>query len=337
VKTTIILTLKILGLSLILTIPMGLFTGFIYLDLNSIPSWNIGIRNLFIIFKNYSVFILFISYFTATLLVISIADKMVVRSLFALHLAVFLAGGIFAGGTYLSRYRSYPLTPRPEKINIGYLTFFKEDVFNRAGDKLIMIKRGEKGIYSTYLYSKNENKLVILPQTIIGKKNKNYLDINESKKEVTVTFNQKGKIFTWSIPFKDFLTQESFIKNKLTTFYLYHLKALFGQIRKAFLPQKKSDQIIFIIAMLISALLIAIPASYALNDGGWGFAGITGVLFLLGFLPFFYRGVILIILKFNIKTIFLKNYSYLFLATVFAAAGIVIDLIITVRGSRGRI
>jgi len=327
----------VLIFSLILTLPIGFLASFFYLGFNNIPSWNIGIRNLLIIFRNFSSLILFISYFIATLLVISIADKMVFRSLFILHLSVFISGAIFSGGIYLSRSKTHPLTPYPTKIKTGYLTFLKEGVFNQAGDKLIMIERGGNDSYTAYLYNKEENKLVILPEIKIGKKNKNYINIDKLKREAVVTYTQQGKTLTWKIGFKDFYREDNFIRNRLINFYVQHLRVLYNQLKQNFFPQKQLDQTLFILGMLISIVLIAIPASYTLNDGGWGFAGITGAFFILSVLPFFYRGILLLLLKFNIKIQLFHEYSYLFPATIFAATGILLDLFIIVRGSKGRI
>jgi hypothetical protein len=92
------------------------------------------------------------------------------------------------------------------------------------------------------------------------------------------------------------------------------------------------DKFLFLGTLYLSLLMISIPLTYALNDGGWGFSGIIGVIFILIVLPFFYGVSLRTMQTFNINIPLLARFSYLLPSIIFGFIGILIDIAVKVRG-----
>ena len=124
--------LKILVLSIILIIPVGLIITCLSITQRGIPVGNLGVRNIFLYAQNYSLLIFFISYLMSSLLVTSLIDKLKVKSVIALHIPALIVGTVFAGGIYFTRYRHYPLPLGENTLKLDHKTFLREGVFNEA-------------------------------------------------------------------------------------------------------------------------------------------------------------------------------------------------------------
>ena len=153
---------KILVLFIILIIPVGLFITFFALNQKQIPVWNIGIRNIVLFSKNYALPIITISYFIATLLTVSLIDKMKVRSIFLLHIPAVLIGVVIIGVFFLIQSNNYPLSLIEKRMYLGYRTFFKENVFNDLRERSVLLMRTDQNQFTVYLYDKVNNSLIIM-------------------------------------------------------------------------------------------------------------------------------------------------------------------------------
>ncbi|MBA7618631.1 hypothetical protein ES703_25961 [subsurface metagenome] len=325
--------IKILIFSLLLIIPTGLFITFFTLNQRDIPVWNIGIRNIILFAKNLSLPIIAISYLVATLFTISLIDKMKVRSLFLLHIPpLLICVALIIGVSFIQQSKKYPLSIIEKKIQPGYRTFLREDVFNDVKDNALMLKRSDQNLFTVYIYDKTKNNLMVLNNMNMGKKGENSVFIDRNKKQMVLTFRQKKKDTSLKIPYSDFKRQGGIINNKIILFYVEHLRRTLLSFKVYFETLAEDDESIFLVTVFLSILMISIPFTYALNDGGWGFSGIIGEIFVLALLPFLYGAVLKIVQNISLNLSFLGRYSYLFPPIIFCSIGILIDIAIKVRG-----
>jgi hypothetical protein len=317
--------IRILILFVILIIPVGFFITFFALNQKNIPIWNIGIRNVLSFAGYYSVPIVAISYFIATLITVSLVDKMKIRSLILLHIPPVLIGAALIGGFYMLQVKRQPFKIIEHGVRLGYGSFLKEGVFNEVGNRAIMIEKNEQNRFTLYVYNRENNDLFVL-----GTLPRSSISIDRAGQKVSFT-SGKRKIITYTVPFKDFHSYEGVADNRIIQLYVNQLRKTVSSFRKYFQQAEGMERFLFLGAVFISMLMISIPLTYALNDGGWGFSGITGAIFIVLVLPFLYGGIFFIIQKMRLSTSFLGSYAYLFPAVVFALVGIVLDIAVKVK------
>jgi hypothetical protein len=92
------------------------------------------------------------------------------------------------------------------------------------------------------------------------------------------------------------------------------------------------ERYVFLASLLLTLLMVAIPAVYGMNDRGWGFSGLTGIFIFLAVLPFFYNYLFKIAGRLELSVSLLGGYSYLVPSILIGICGILIDIIIAVRG-----
>ena len=325
---------KILVLFIILIIPVGLFITFFALNQKQIPVWNIGIRNIVLFSKNYALPIITISYFIATLLTVSLIDKMKVRSIFLLHIPAVLIGVVIIGVFFLIQSNNYPLSLIEKRMYLGYRTFLKENVFNDLRERSVLLMRTDQNQFTVYLYDKVNNSLIIMNNMNASKKGKNHLYVDQDGRQIVLREGQKKKITTVNIPYDEFNYKSSILNNKMILFYAKQLRGSLQSFRALFAKLPPIDQFVFFGAIYLSLLMISIPFTYALNDGGWGFSGIIGVVFILVILPFLYGIILKSMQNFSFNLSFLGKYSYLFPAIIYGFIGILIDIAVKVRGMK---
>jgi hypothetical protein len=326
--------IKIIIFFIVIIIPIGFFITFFVLNQRDIPVWNIGIRNILITTKDFALPTIIISFLFATLLTISLVDKMKVRSIFVLHIPAVLIGIALIIAFYGIQKNEQPLAIMAKDVRLGYLSFFRDNVFNQINNHSIMVKKPKRNIYTVYIYDKSNNKLTILNNVSYGKKGKNYMYINKDRKQIEFFYTQRGKSMVISVPFSDFRVKNSSINNRFIIFYVNQLRKTLTSIRGLYAKLTKIDVYILLGALFLSILMISIPLSYALNDGGWGFSGIIGVIFIFLVLPFLYGGVLRFLLNARINAAFLGRFSYLFPSIIFCGIGILFDILIKVRGMK---
>ena len=320
--------IRILILFVILIVPVGLFITFFAFTQKNIPIWNIGIRNVLRFAGYYRVPIVAVSYFIATLITVSLVDKMQIRSLILLHIPPVLIGAALIAGFYFVQAKRQPFRIIEQDIRLGYASFLKGDVFNEVGNRAIMIEKNEQNRFTLYIHNRENNDLQVM-----GGLPRSAISIDQKGQKVSFT-SGKRKIITYTVPFKDFQQYEGVVKNRMLQLYVTQLRKTVSTLRVYFQKAVGIERFLFLGAVFISMLMIAIPLAYSLNDGGWGFSGITGALCILIVLPFLYSGIFFLIQKMRLKLSFLGSYTYLFPTLVFALIGIVLDVAVKVRSMK---
>jgi hypothetical protein len=166
----------------------------------------------------------------------------------------------------------------------------------------------------------------------MNNKDYNTLSIQQDNNQVVFNYIQQKKPYTVKVPFNDFDTKNEILDNKMLLFYGKQLRRTSGYVQVLLGNLPTMDKYLFLGTLYLSLLMISIPLTYALNDGGWGFSGIIGVIFILVVLPFFYGVSLRTIQTFNVGTPFLARFSYLLPSIIFGFIGILIDIAVKVRG-----
>lgn len=326
--------LKILILSIILVIPVGLIITCLSLNQRGIPVGNLGVRNIFLYAQNYSLLIFFISYLMSSLLITSLIDKLKVKSVIALHMPALIVGAVFAGGIYFTRYRHYPLPLGENTIKLDHKTFLLDGVFHEVPDRAIMLKSSGKNNFTLYLYDKTSNDLWITENLSVKKTGKDLVFIDEPNRVVNFTYKKNQTIDSLKIPFNVFTANNKLFDNPLIDRYMRQLRNVIISIKKYTGALSQTGKYIFSGVLYLSVLMILIPLTYAFNDRGWGFAGLIGIIVLLVVTPFFYGAIIKLFGKVRFNLSFLRQYSYLSLPLVLCLFGVFLDILVKITGKR---
>jgi len=334
-------TLKIFIYLILLIIPVTLFITFFSLNQQSIPLWNIGIRNILQYSRNYFLPSIFISYLISTLLVVSLIDKMKVKSLIMLHIPAVLSGLILGGAFYLVQIERAPLPSLKGEAHLGLFTFLKTNVFNELDERLLFIDNsGEnagKGRHTLYLYNKNNNNLSIVQNVYTSQKGKNYIFVDTSMNRISIILKDGLPSGRVHFPYSDFPGEKGITGSRLITAYEKQIVSVYSLLRARMETLQKIDILLMAGSLLLSVLLIAIPLTYGLNDRGWGFSGIVGVFLILGILPYLYGFILKILGRIAPDLSILGKYSYLFPAILLGLCGILMDIIVKMMGRTKRV
>ncbi len=328
--------LKILVLSIILVIPVGLIITCLSLNQRGIPVGNLGVRNILLYAQNYSLLIFFISYLMSSLLVTALLDKLKVQSIIALHIPALIVGAVFAGGIYFTRYRHYPLPPGENTIKLDHKTFLRDGVFNEVSDKAIMLKSSGENNFTLYLYDKTSNDLSITGNLSAEKNGKDLVFIDEPNRIVYFTYKKNQATGLLKIPFNAFTVNNKLFDNPLLHRYMRQIRNVINSIKKYMDALPQTEKYIFSGVLYLSVLMILTPLTYALNDRGWGFAGLIGIMILLVVTPFFYGAIIKLFGKVRFNLSFLRQYSYLSLPLLLCIFGIFLDILVKTTGERAK-
>jgi hypothetical protein len=324
-------SLKIAVLFIVFSVPVGIFVSLFILNARNIPVWNIGIRNLLIGARNVALPIVVISFLFSTLFTISTIDKMKIRSIFLLHIPALIVGALLLWAFYGAHIKSDPLSLREQEVRLGLLSFFKEAVFNEIENRAVYVKRQDDSLYTFYVFDKSNNSLTILKNVSTGEKGKNRMIIHQKEKKIEFF---SGKRTSLELPFSAFKHKGNSINNAFVQFYMNQLRKTFALARSSARGLKGPDLLLFLGVLFLSVLMISIPLTYGLNDGGWGFSGVSGVILIILVFPFFYGAILRFFRSPPFAVSFLGRFSYLFPALVLCAIGILLDIIIKVRGMK---
>ncbi len=332
--------LKIFVYIIVLIIPVTLLVTCFALVNGSIPLWNIGIRNILRYAAKNLLPSIFISYLIATMVVVSLVDKMKVRSLLLLHIPAVIAGGILGGLLYVAQTEEMPISFRKgslQTLQIGVNTFFRRDLFNEMEDRVVYIHPYAKNLNQLYLYNKKDGQLLFINRLYIGRRGKNYISVDDKNRFVRIVAQDNPQVGEISIPFSSLNTGNGALSLKIVSSYRKQIVKVYRQLRSAVSGLEQRDGIILAGALFLSVLLISIPLSYGFNDRGWSFSGITGVFLILVTLPYFYGFVLKILNVVSPKPSFMGRFSYLFPALVFCAIGIIVDILVKTGGRTRRV
>ncbi len=329
--------LKIFAYTIVLIIPVTLFITCFALVNSSIPLWNIGIRNIIRYSSHLLLPSIFISYLIATLVVVSLIDKMKIRSLVLLHIPAIIAGGILSSFLYFAQTEKMPVFLKNEDLQIGVNTFLRRDVFNEIEDRVVYIHPYIKNLNHIYLYNKKDGRFFYINSLYVGKRGKNYIWIDEKARTVRIVAGDNPQIGEISIPFSSFKTGNGLLSLKIVYAYRNQIVKVYGFFRNAVSGLERQHGIILAGALFLSVLLISIPLSYGFNDRGWGFSGAAGVFLVIAALPYFYGFVFKILKKISPGPSFMGKYSYLFPALVFCIIGLILDILVKAGGRTRRV
>ncbi|MFW6137592.1 MAG: hypothetical protein ACOC7U_00315 [Spirochaetota bacterium] len=323
--------IKIIVFFLIVLIPVALFITIFSLNQREIPLWNIGIRNIFIQAQNYTLHTVVISYLISVLLYVSLVDKIKVKSIVMLHIPPILAGALLMGGGYFLHQPQGPFKIKKD-MRIGYLTFLKEKTFNTAGNRLVyLVPEAKDNPYTVCLYERPENKLHIIEHLHITETGNNYLQVDKAKKLIAITYTKHGQKNHVNIPFEALHTSDDITTNPLLLMYRNLLTQLTSTLKQKLGGLGISRMFVFASSMLLSVLLVSIPLTYLLNDGGWRFSGLAGMVLVLAALPLFYSVVFKLLGNIRLDTSFLGEYYYLFAPVVFSCIGVCISIAVKTK------
>jgi hypothetical protein len=317
--------LRIVLLILLFIVPVGLLITVLALIGRDVPLWNIGIRNILAVSKNLLGPIVFACYLFSTLFAIALVDKMKVRSLFLLHIPPLIVGA--AIGAVLSFTGKISTNT---DISIGYRTFLKEGVFNRADGSNIYISSTAQGGSNIFIYDRDGNTFVPLNNVSLGRT----LKVDTQKRLLVVTYEGRATRYSKQFPFEHFSRKDQLTRSRFVRFYAAQVRSLLQIVRSQYDKLGGRDRTVYSGLLFLSVLLFSIPLAYAMNDRGWGFFGIVGIFLILFILPLFYRAVFGIVAATGGAPEFLGRYSFLLTALVTGGCGILIDIAVAIHGRR---
>ena len=324
-------TLRIIFLTLLFTVPIGLFITVLMLAGRDVPLWNIGIRNILIVSKNLLVPIVSASYLFSTLFAVALVDRMKMRSIILLHVPPLVAGAVIAAVLALTG-----LIDTSGAIDrntaVGYRTFLKEDVFNRADGSMIHVSKDVPGRSSLLLYEKDSNTLIPMNNISLSKSVK----IDRAKRLLLISYEGKTIRYSKGFPFSVFVKKSPLTSGRFVGFYTGHVRSLLRTVRSQYVNLTGRDRMLFGGFLFLSVLLFSISLTNAMNDRGWRLFGIVAVFFILFLLPLFYRAIFRIIDTAGTNPEFLGRYSFLFPAILAGGCGIIIDIVAKIFGT-GRV
>jgi len=327
--------LKILLRFALLLTPIGLFVSFLLLGRRGIPAWNIGIRNVIALALGNAAPIAVLSFLVATLLTVALIDKTKVRSIFLLHIPPILAAVIILGGLYLIQHKRQPFPLVRGALTLGRKVFIKENVFTnlKSGTKEYSLLLKEKGKDSStlFIYDRAKNDLDVIPGLRFerGKPNALYLD----DRSETVVIKRKGAEIL-SFPYREFGSKPAVTGSRLVRFYAKGAGAAAKILEAHGAKLRRRDRYLFSAALLLSVLMLSIPLTFAFNDAGWGFSGLTGAVLVLAALPYVYWGVFKAFQATGLRAYLTVGYGYLFPCAILCLLGFLIDLIIKIKARR---
>lgn len=332
-KTILSITKKIVILLIILFIPISLLVATSYLSFNSIPLWNIGIRNILIVIQNLFLPILFIDYIISIAFVISFTDKMLLKSLIKVHIGAIIPAIFLLSFYYVIIEKNYSLKLSERKIYTGYLTYVKPESFYEIDNRILFLTKKDVNKFDAYILNKESGELKIFEEIKYSYRKEVgsfYLDKNN---DTMVFYSKSGKkIIVEEIPLK----KESW--NHLKTF-----TPINKTIQRIFIPAYTRlnsnisslaaiNKIILMSALIIAIIVFLIPFCYIMNDALWGFSGLNGMVLGLTLIPV----ILMLAEKFatGLNINILGNYNFLLLAIIAFIPGILLDVIIAVSRTK---
>jgi len=323
-------TLRIIILTLLFTVPIGLFITALMLAGRDVPLWNIGIRNILIVSKNLLVPIVSASYLFSTLFAVALVDRMKIRSIVLLHIPPLVAGALIAAVLAFTGLIDIFDTSGAIDRNtaVGYRTFLKKDVFNRADGSMIRVSGDVPARSSLLLYEKGSNTLIPMNNISLSKSVK----IDRAKRLLLISYEGETIRYSKGFPFSVFVKKSPLTSGRLVGFYTKHMRLLLRTVRSQYINLTGRDRMLFGGFLFLSVLLFSISLTNAMNARGWRLFGIVAVFLILFLLPLFYRAIFRIIDTAGGNPEFLGRYSYLFPAITAGVCGIIIDILAKVFG-----
>ena len=315
-------TLKLLLFFFLLVLPIGLFITFLALSMRGVPLWNLGLRNIVDYGFNYLPHTVVVSYVLAALITVSLVDRIKVKSLFAVHVPVIIAGIITGAGLY---YMQEAPVYADTELNVGKNTFFKNDVFSSADGLSIMTR----GANTYHVYDRKTNTL----STFASRREAASSLKADLDRGTFLLYGPDGPL---TVPLPSGRRNETLVTMGLVVRYAERARLVYRRIHASSEGLGRNEKLMLAAALVLSTLMILIPLAWTLNDSGWRCAGLFGVFFFLGLAPYFTGFLITMLKRFEPNLSFMGAWKFLFPAVVFGGVGIVIDVIAGLAKKAGR-
>jgi hypothetical protein len=136
-----------------------------------------------------------------------------------------------------------------------------------------------------------------------------------------------------SLSYAGFVKQDALLSNRLLSAYARRLRDLYLRIETNTADLGYRQQTMLLGVLFLSVLLLSIPMAYGLNDRGWGFAGLAGILLIVVLVPVAYSLLLSAAERLRAGESMSGVYPLLFPAVAGTLLGIVLDVVIAVRGA----
>jgi hypothetical protein len=324
---------KILVRFIICLVPVSLFIVVFSLGGQGIPVWNIGIRNVLVTARGFFIPIVITSYLVATLFTVALLDKVRVRSIVLLHIPPIIAGALIMGGAYLVQRERLPFPILKSSLTLGYRVFVRENVLNELKDRSLLLRASEKrGRYDVFIHDRKSNRLDVIPDVGVAREGGRSLFVDEAEEALVISQGPGRK--TIAIPYEEFRGRPVLSRNLLARIYTDKIRDMREVIGVHADRLAGRDRRLFYAALFLSVLMISIPLTFAFNDAGWGFSGLTGALIILAALPYLYWGVFTAVSRTRLRSYMAVGYGYLYPCVLICFLGVLIDLLIKMRVTR---
>ncbi len=283
-----------------------------------ISIYNLGINSIFYLFISNLLTIILTSYILAVIFSVALIDKVKVSSLIILHLIpIFITIGIMSIFYFTTQKGRFFLI-NSSSIKIGYKTFFKRGRFNEVKDKIIYIGSPHLNTKesTSFIYDRINNKIVPISRIKI-RNGEIYFYKNDNKP-------------TYRITYKDATRNPSIYSSKLLVKYTNTMQNVIEKIKETYKLLKGLHKYYYMISMVVSFLILIIPLAFIMNDGAWGTSGITGIMIIICFIPYFYH----LLFKYGRYlhiTFFRKlHLEYLIFPIMITVIGVIFNLVIKI-------
>jgi hypothetical protein len=320
-------TLKIILYMILFIVPITLGVALFSLVDKGTPLFNIGVRNVLGEARGLFVPSLFICYLFSTLLVVSLIDKMRVKSLFALHIPPILVGVIIGAVFALMQREEVPLPVSRGGTRVGYATILKRNALVDT-EKYTFYLGTEGDTNALYVYSKEDASLAVDESVRFDRE----IRLDREGRRVVLQPGG-GSRRSYSIPFRELVSYEGVLTHGLIRSYAEKLRQVYAKLRARWSALDRRRAGILLGMLLLSILMVTIPLSYWLNDHGWGFSGVVGIFLILGLFPYVVSPILEGINRLSRDPRLLGGYTYLLPAGVFIFLAIVLDVIVSRKGS----
>jgi hypothetical protein len=324
---------KIVVRFIICLVPVALFITVFSLWSQGIPVWNIGIRNVLVTARGFFMPIVISSYLIAALLTVALLDKTKVLSILLLHIPPLIAGALIMGGAYLVQRERRPFPILKSSLTLGYRVFVRENVFNELKDRSLLLRATDKrGRYDVFIYDRKTNRLDVFPSLEAVRGRGRSFFVSEAEEALVVSQGPGRKTVT--VPYEEFRGRPVLTRNVLVGAYTKRIRDMRDLIGIHADRLAGRDRRLFYAALFLSVLMISIPLTFAFNDAGWGFSGITGALIILAALPYLYWGVFTLVWRTRLRSYMAVGFGYLYPCVLICFLGVLIDLLIKMRVTR---
>jgi hypothetical protein len=209
----------------------------------------------------------------------------------------------------------------------------RENVFNELKDRSLLLRgTGKSGRYDVFIHDRRSNRLDVFSDLGAARGRGRSLFVDQAEEALVVSQGPGGK--TIAIPYEEFRGRPVLSRNLLARAYTDRIREMRDVMGIHVNRLAGRDRRLFYAALFLSVLMISIPLTFAFNEAGWGFSGLTGALVILAALPYLYWGVFTLVSRTRLRSYMAVGYGYLYPCVLLCFLGVLIDLLIKMRVTR---